>query len=185
MLSTDSPDASTSQVHGRIKWKEVSTLAPLHVALQEAQRAEHTMACEQATSRASEDVPSPPHSPSASGETISRRSGPRFLVQQHDESRSGSAVASPAEERAGLLPNVSNGGFNECGGPAGPLIIVTGRSRRLAAVDHRMELKEMMAERGSLGGEVRKTLGDVASAFVASSVGSAVLVLQAAGFNGD
>lgn len=67
------------------------------------------------------------------------------------------------------------------------MIVITGRSRRLAAMDHRKELKEMMmGERGgSLGAEVRKTVGDAASAFVVSGVGSGVLVLQAGGYRGD
>jgi hypothetical protein len=189
VLDTNSPDPGTSRVYGRIKWKEVSTLAPLHVALAEAQRAEHTSSYLHPTSPVSEGAPSSPHSPTASGDSLFRRKGPSFLLQRHSESQSGSAAASPTDERATLLPTASNGGTGEEGGlrgsSSGPLIVVTGRSRRLAAVDHRMELKEIMADRGSLGAEVRKTVGDVASAFVLSGVGSGVLVLQAAGFNGD
>ncbi|KAF9565112.1 hypothetical protein CPC08DRAFT_630409 [Agrocybe pediades] len=60
------------------------------------------------------------------------------------------------------------------------LTVVTGRSRRLAVENHRKELKELMDEHGRLGSEVRKTIGDVATAFVVAGVGSGIVVLQAA-----
>ncbi|KAJ2934165.1 hypothetical protein H1R20_g2904, partial [Candolleomyces eurysporus] len=62
----------------------------------------------------------------------------------------------------------------------GRLVIVTGRSRRLAVEDHRRELKDVMDEYGQLGPEVRKALGDVASAFVAADIASGIVVLQTA-----
>lgn len=65
--------------------------------------------------------------------------------------------------------------------PAAKLIVVTGRSRRLAVENHREELRELMTEHGAVGAEVRKTIGDVATAFVVASVGSGIVVLQAAG----
>ena len=52
--------------------------------------------------------------------------------------------------------------------------------RRLAVQDHQRELKDVMDEYDQLGPEVRKALGDVASAFVAAGVGSGIVVLQAA-----
>jgi len=61
------------------------------------------------------------------------------------------------------------------------LIVVAGRSRRLAVENHRKELKELMDDHGHVGAEVRKTIGDVATAFVVAGVGSGVVVLQAAG----
>jgi len=61
------------------------------------------------------------------------------------------------------------------------LIVVTGRSRRLAAENHRKELKELMSEHEYVGAEVRKTIGDVGTAFVVAGVGSGVVVLQAGG----
>ncbi|CAA7270692.1 unnamed protein product [Cyclocybe aegerita] len=61
------------------------------------------------------------------------------------------------------------------------LVVVTGRSRRLAVENHRKELKELMDEHEHVGAEVRKTIGDVATAFVVAGVGSGVVVLQAAG----
>ncbi|KAJ2914554.1 hypothetical protein MD484_g5864, partial [Candolleomyces efflorescens] len=62
----------------------------------------------------------------------------------------------------------------------GRLVIMTGRSRRLAVQDHQRELKDVMDGYGQLGPEVRKALGDVACAFVAAGVGSGIVVLQAA-----
>lgn len=64
--------------------------------------------------------------------------------------------------------------------PRCKLVVVTGRSRRLAVENHIPELKTLMDEHGHLGAEVRKTVGDVASAFVVAGVGSAVVVVQAA-----
>ncbi|KDR83202.1 hypothetical protein GALMADRAFT_239040 [Galerina marginata CBS 339.88] len=61
------------------------------------------------------------------------------------------------------------------------LVVVTGRSRRLAVENHRKELKELMDEHEKVGSEVRKTIGDVATAFVVAGVGSGVVVLQASG----
>jgi len=46
------------------------------------------------------------------------------------------------------------------------LIVVTGRSRRLAVENHQNELKELMGEHEHVGAEVRKTIGDVGTAFV-------------------
>jgi hypothetical protein len=60
------------------------------------------------------------------------------------------------------------------------LLVVTGRSRRLAVENHAQELKELMDEYGSVGSEVKKTIGDVATAFVVAGCGSGVVVLQAA-----
>ncbi|PPQ69428.1 hypothetical protein CVT24_001477 [Panaeolus cyanescens] len=61
------------------------------------------------------------------------------------------------------------------------LIVVTGRSRRLAVENHRKELKQLMEEHEHVSTEVRKTIGDVATAFVVAGVGSGIVVLQAAG----
>jgi len=65
------------------------------------------------------------------------------------------------------------------------VVIVTGRSRRLAPENHREELRQLMNEHYNaqehVGAEVRKTVGDVATAFVVAGVGEAVVVLQQAG----
>ncbi|KAF9002926.1 Sodium/hydrogen exchanger family-domain-containing protein [Cyathus striatus] len=63
---------------------------------------------------------------------------------------------------------------------SGDLLIIAGRSRRLAVENHRQELKALMDKHGAVGAEVRKTIGDVATAFVVSKCGSGVVVLQAA-----
>ncbi|KAJ7255500.1 Sodium/hydrogen exchanger family-domain-containing protein [Mycena haematopus] len=60
------------------------------------------------------------------------------------------------------------------------VLVVVGRSRRLAVENHAGELKELSNEYGSVGTEVRKTLGDVASAFVVASAGSGLVVVQTA-----
>ncbi|KAL4073309.1 Sodium/hydrogen exchanger family-domain-containing protein [Scleroderma yunnanense] len=61
------------------------------------------------------------------------------------------------------------------------LLIVTGRSRRLAAESHHHELKDVFEEYRTTSPEmVRRTIGDVASAMVISSSASALVVLQAA-----
>lgn len=182
-----SPGASTSRGTDRsVQWKEISTLAPLHVALQEAQQAEYST-YDLPTSPLSEGLSSGPHSPTASSDSVIRRKGPAFVLQRPSELRSESFGVSPVEEREPLLPEGAGNGHTAEGTqePSGPLIVVTGRSRRLAAMNHRVELKEIMGERGSLGSEVKKTLGDSASAFVGSGVGSGVLVIQASGFGGD
>ncbi|KAH7923335.1 hypothetical protein BV22DRAFT_1169988 [Leucogyrophana mollusca] len=61
------------------------------------------------------------------------------------------------------------------------LLIVAGRSRRLAVENHHHELKELIEEHRSVGNEVvKKTIGDVAAAFVVSGNGTGMVVLQAA-----
>ncbi|KAG6840786.1 hypothetical protein C0991_004326 [Blastosporella zonata] len=64
------------------------------------------------------------------------------------------------------------------------LLVVVGRGRRLAVENHAKELKELMAEHGSVGSEVKKTVGDVATALVVAGCGEGVVVLQEANFNG-
>jgi hypothetical protein len=51
----------------------------------------------------------------------------------------------------------------------------------LAVENHRKELTELMSEHEYVGAEVRKTIGDVGTAFVVAGVGSGVVVLQAGG----
>ena len=60
-----------------------------------------------------------------------------------------------------------------------PFVIV-GRARRLAAESHHEELKTLLGENGHIGSEVRKTMGDVATAFVLSGGNAGLLVVQAA-----
>lgn len=62
------------------------------------------------------------------------------------------------------------------------LLVMTGRSRRLAVEDHSGELRGLMEEYGHVGSDVRKTVGDVATAFVVAGVGGVggIVVVQAA-----
>ncbi|KAI9057011.1 hypothetical protein FKP32DRAFT_1661520 [Trametes sanguinea] len=60
------------------------------------------------------------------------------------------------------------------------LLVLTGRSRRLAAQDHHTELKSIMQEHGSVASEVRKTVGDVATSLVVSGCETSIVVVQAA-----
>ena len=92
-----------------------------------------------------------------------------------------------AIQEANLLAESHGSGNGQ--GREGRLLVVTGRSRRLAVESHRNELKELLEEYnsgsvsgpyGRVGSEVRKTLGEVASALVLAGVGSGVVVMQAA-----
>jgi K+:H+ antiporter len=59
--------------------------------------------------------------------------------------------------------------------------VVVGRARRLATESHHAELKELLEENGhAVGSEVRKTMGDVATAFVVSGSMAGLVVVQAA-----
>lgn len=60
------------------------------------------------------------------------------------------------------------------------LLVVCGRGRRLAVESHASELRDLLASHGGTGGEVRKSLGDVACALVVSNVKAGLLVVQAA-----
>jgi hypothetical protein len=61
------------------------------------------------------------------------------------------------------------------------LLVVSGRSRRLATENHHAELKALFEEHRSVGHEVvKKTIGDVATAMVVAGAASAMVVLQAA-----
>jgi hypothetical protein len=64
--------------------------------------------------------------------------------------------------------------------PQSRLLVVAGRSRRLAVESHAVELQQLLVERNaSLGSETIKTVGDVGSAFVATKTNASLLVLQA------
>ena len=60
-------------------------------------------------------------------------------------------------------------------------LVVCGRSRRLAVENHHAELKTVMEEHSTTdaGGEVRKTIGDVAASIVLSQCNANVVVIQA------
>lgn len=67
------------------------------------------------------------------------------------------------------------------------LLVVAGRGRRLAAESHAVELRELLAEQHAqaVGGEVRKSLGEVACAVVVSNVKAGLLVVQASPKSGN
>jgi len=60
------------------------------------------------------------------------------------------------------------------------VVVMVGRSRRLAVEDHTAELREVLQNGKPIGGEVRRTIGDVGTALVVSGVRAGVVVLQAA-----
>ena len=61
------------------------------------------------------------------------------------------------------------------------LVVVVGRSRRLATESHQAELHQIVGERGLIAGSnsVPRTLGDVGAALVASGTSASILVMQA------
>jgi hypothetical protein len=60
------------------------------------------------------------------------------------------------------------------------MIIVLGRSRRMAIESHATELRELLSETGAVvNNETTKMLGDVGTAFVAKGMNASLLVLQA------
>ncbi|KAF8214100.1 potassium:hydrogen antiporter [Mycena galopus ATCC 62051] len=61
------------------------------------------------------------------------------------------------------------------------LVVMLGRSRRMAVESHNAELQRLIASTGgSIGSAVSKTVGDVGAALVASRSSASLLVLQAA-----
>ena len=73
-------------------------------------------------------------------------------------------------------------------GRAGTLeraIVVVGRSRRLAAEDHHAELRMLEEVHGAVRADVRKTVGDVGTAFVMAGINASLLVMQASGIHSE
>lgn len=67
-----------------------------------------------------------------------------------------------------------------------PVLVVVGRSHHLESDDLTGELENILRERGSVGqDDSRNTIGDAATAFVASGCATAVVVLQAANVSID
>jgi len=66
-------------------------------------------------------------------------------------------------------------------------IVVVGRSRRLAVVDHHAELRALEGEHehDAVRGDARKTVGDVGTAFVMAGIDTNLLVMQASGTHAD
>ncbi|QRW16338.1 potassium/sodium hyperpolarization-activated cyclic nucleotide-gated channel 4 [Rhizoctonia solani] len=88
---------------------------------------------------------------------------------------------------AGILKQCSNE-HDSAVASSKALLVVVGRGRRLAAESHTDELREIIAASnasGTIGGEVRRTVGDVATAFVATGAKASLFVLQASDNVGD
>lgn len=67
-----------------------------------------------------------------------------------------------------------------------PVLVVVGRSHHLGSNNLTEELEDILKERGSMGqGDSRSTVGDAATAFIASGCATAVVVLQAANVSAD
>ena len=62
-----------------------------------------------------------------------------------------------------------------------PVVVVVGRSRRLAVEDYHAELRALEAVHGAarVHSDVRKTIGDVGTAFVMTGIDANLLVMQA------
>lgn len=58
--------------------------------------------------------------------------------------------------------------------------IIVGRGRKLAAGLHSKELNKILEGKGVIGNEVKKTMGDVATAVIASGIPAGLLVIQSA-----
>lgn len=66
------------------------------------------------------------------------------------------------------------------------MLVITGRSRRLAVENHHAELRQLSEEYGGgMTSEVKKTIGDVAMSFVLTGSKASIVVMQAADFSVD
>jgi hypothetical protein len=69
------------------------------------------------------------------------------------------------------------------GHSSGIVMVVVGRSRRMAVEDHHAELRALETECGgaSVRADVRKTVGDIGTAFVMAGIDANLIVMQASG----
>ncbi|KAH9999652.1 Sodium/hydrogen exchanger family-domain-containing protein [Russula compacta] len=108
------------------------------------------------------------------------------------------ASAAEAEDRRALRDALSRVTFEDLASPIPlhaalhrartlqrPVAVVVGRSRRLAVEDHHAELRALEAEHGAVRGDMRKTVGDVGTAFVMAGIDANLLVMQASGTHSD
>ena len=65
------------------------------------------------------------------------------------------------------------------------VMVVVGRSRRLAMENHHAELRALETEYGAVRVDVRKTVGDVGTSFVMAGIDTNLLVMQASGTYAD
>lgn len=113
------------------------------------------------------------------------------------ESPTAAAAAAAATSDRALADALSRVTFEELASPtplqaalrhAGTLeraIVVVGRSRRLAVEDHHAELCTLEEEHGAVRADVRKTVGDVGTAFVMAGINASLLVMQASGIHSE
>lgn len=112
------------------------------------------------------------------GEVVARQGGPATGGSRLGAgARSGSsAIFEKARRGSGLEDSDGSGA---AGGRGTSTLVVLGRSRRMAVEDHNKELKMLIEAHGNVGGEVRKTIGDVATALVVAGCNVGLVVLQA------
>ena len=65
------------------------------------------------------------------------------------------------------------------------LMIIAGRSRRLAVENHHIELKALIDQHGGIASEVKKTVGDIATAFIVARSKASIVVMQAANVHAE
>ncbi|CAE7216799.1 unnamed protein product [Rhizoctonia solani] len=92
-----------------------------------------------------------------------------------------------SEPLAGILKRCGDE-HNIAAASSKALLVVVGRGRRMAAESHTDELRGIIASANAsetIGGEVRRTVGDVATAFVATGAKASLFILQASDNVGD
>ena len=183
-IGNDANDASSSKtssaasIHSRVEFREVATPTLLHAAISEARASHDNERAEVVDEKGvGEDIKDVKTPESEFDENAPRKSTEGGILERAKHALKKKTHASHASQQPTMhhLPR-KHRYVNE-----GRLIIVTGRSRRLAVEDHRQELRQVMEEYGEdVGPEVRKTIGNVATAFWAARVGSGIVVVQAA-----
>ncbi|KAG2002319.1 potassium:hydrogen antiporter, variant 2 [Coprinopsis cinerea AmutBmut pab1-1] len=169
--STSSSSLALSTSIPRIDFKQIDTHAPLHAALQEALKyTANAITTDDTTTTRPDDNGSTDDNKVEDEGSSSGRDDDGVIALEHRQ-KDAKTTQTAATTQTG------NTGRRKL---RGPLIVLTGRSRRLAVENHRKELTELMDEFGPIGAEVRKTVGDVATAFAAAGVGNGVVVFQAA-----
>ncbi|KAJ2934148.1 hypothetical protein H1R20_g2903, partial [Candolleomyces eurysporus] len=158
--------SSKSSFESRVEFKEIGSHVPLHTAINEAKG--HANILSQEDDEGDKD-----------GDAVQTGEVVPNLEKQTDGDEIQEAALARTRSRGSKKSADKQRTINK-----GRLIIVTGRSRRLAVEDHRHEMRDLMDEYGHLGQEARKALGDVASAFVVAGIASGIVVLQAAAGGG-
>ena len=117
-----------------------------------------------------------PQSQTADGVAWARYAAPPTALSREDgealsrvtfEELAGADPLHAALHRVRLLPR--------------PVVVVVGRSQRLAVEEYHAELRALEGEHGAapVHSDVRKTIGDVGTAFVMAGIDANLLVMQA------